>query len=560
VKRYLLILVLIVQFTALRSQSPPWFFINTSVELTHIVLVLPDVAITLDGAQMQPGDYIGAFFSFSDTLLCGTGTGQTGDVGGMMLTGSVNAATLWGAEPNVYNGFQPGELMKWKVWRASDGSVFDAIAMYDTNTPGIPDSGIFQYNGISKLASITSFSLPGVDMSVNQQLSPQTSCQLSETESVTVLIENHDTLDASGFAIYISINQGDTISEFYPGVVPANSTTTFTFSQVFDLSEDGTYKFNVWLEMPGDVNLSNDYNKKTIINQVHPRPEIVRDTMVCEGDSVILYSAEMFPGFAWSNGDFYYYTTVTEPGWYTLTVTNEAGCEGVDSVLFANYPQPEIILDDTLIYCEGGYTNTRVNQRFRLFHWSNGLQTPNFYMTSPGTYFLTVTDYAGCVWVDSIIGIQIPVPEPFLGPNIVTAVLDTVVLDAGAGYDSYFWSSGETTQSIMPAAYGIYSVTVGIGDCYGSNDVIVIPEPDEPNPSDLVYQIHGNLTEGEFVFMYYRKDNPKLEIYNELGQYIGLVKLQLYKNQISLEGLKSGLYFLTFTSEGEKYIDRIVKL
>lgn len=559
-KKFILILLLFISLNGLRAQSPPWYFINTSVELTHIILVLPDVTMTIDGIPMQTGDYIGAFFSFSDTLLCGTGTGQTGDIGGMMLTGSVNAATLWGAEPNVYNGFQPGELIKWKVWRSSDGSVFDAVATYDTNTPGIPDSGFFQYNGISKLASITSFSIPGIDMSVNQQLSPQTSCQLSENETVSILIENHDTLDASGFTIYMSINQGDTISEFFSGSVPANSTQSYTFNQTFDLSEDGEYKFNIWLEMPGDVNISNDYNKKTIVNQVHPRPEIVRDTMVCQGDSVILYATEMFSSFSWNNGDIYYYTTVTEPGWYSLTVTNEAGCEGVDSVFFANYPQPEIILDDTLVYCEGGYTNTRVNQRFREFRWSNGLQTPNFYMTFPGKYYLTVTDYAGCVWVDSLIGIQIPVPEPNLGPNIVSDQLDTLVLDAGPDYETYLWSTGETTQTIEPLAYGIYSVTVGIGDCYGNNDLIIIPEPDDPNPNNLVYQLFGSATEEDFIFFYYRKDNPKLSIYNELGQYIGMVKISLYKNQISLKGYKSGIYFLKFSSEGESYVERIVKL
>lgn len=545
---------------AVRSQAPPWFFINTSVELTHIVLVLPDVSMTIDGNPMQPGDYIGAFFSFSDTLLCGTGTGQTGDIGGMALTGSVNAATLWGAEPNVYNGFQPGEIMKWKVWRSSDGSVFDAVATYDTNTPGIPDSGIFQYNGISKLASITSFSIPGIDMSVNQQLSPQTDCQLTENETVSVLLENHDTLDAGGFTLFLSINQGDTISEFFAGTVQANSTQNFTFTQTFDLSEDGEYKFNIWLEMPGDVNISNDYNKKTIINQVHPRPVIYRDTMVCQGDSVILYATEMFPSFSWSNGDIYYYTTATEPGWYTLTVTNEAGCEGVDSVLFANYPQPEIILDDTLIYCEGGYSNTRVNQRFRDFRWSNGLQTPNFYMTFPGKYYLTVTDYAGCVWTDSLVGIQIPVPQPDLGGNIMTNTLDTVVLDAGSEFETYHWSTGETTQSIFPGTYGIYSVTVGIGDCYGETDIVLISEPVDPNPNDLVYQIFGSLTDGDFIFMYYRKDNPKMLVYNELGQYIGQEKIEHFTNEISLAGFKSGTYYLKFSSEGETFVERIVKL
>lgn len=559
-KNFLTLVVFLLALSTAKAQSPPWYFINTSVELTHIILVLPTVDMTIDGNPMQPGDYIGAFFQFSDTLLCGTGTGQTGDVGGMMLTGQVNAATIWGAEPNVYNGFQPGEAFKWKVWRASDGSVFDAIATYDTQTPGIPDSGLFVYNGISKLASITAFSIPGIDMSVNQQLTPVSECQLSHAETITILIENHDTLAVNGFPLYISMNHGDTIMEQYTGTIPANSTAQYTFATTFDCSEDGDYLFHIWLEMPGDVNISNDYNKKTIVNKVHPRPEIFRDTLVCRGDSVIFYCTEQFPTYAWSNGGEWYYTQVADSGWYYLTVTNPEGCPGMDSVYLGNFTQPQIVLQDTLIYCEGGYTNTRISQRFRDFHWSNGLQTPNFYMTFPGTYYVSVTDYAGCNWVDSIVGIEVPIPDPFLGENILTALLDTVVLDAGPGFDTYLWTSGETTQTIQPQEFGYYAVTVSIGECEGSNDIFIVEETENPNPSDIIYQVNGNLTQSEVVILYYKKDPAYLHLYNELGQLIQEFKLEETENKLSLDAYQHGVYFLQISYLQQKFMEKLIKL
>ena len=559
-KNLILTIILLIQLTGLKAQSPPWFFINTSVELTHIILVLPDVSMTIDGIPMQPGDCIGAFYQFSDTLLCATGTGQTGDVGGMMLTGAVNAATVWGAEPNVFNGFQPGEFMKWKVWRASDGSVFDAVASYDTNTPGIPDSCFFAYNGISKLASISSHSIPGIDMSVNQQFSPVSECQLSTSETVTVLIENHDSLDASGFYLYMSVNQQDTIAEFYEDTVPAHSTTSYTFTQQVDCSEDGDYKFHIWLDMPGDVNVSNDYNKKTIVNKIHPRPEIERDTFVCQGDTVLFYCAEQYPSFAWNNGSTWYYTEAVEEGMYYLTVTNPEGCPGVDSVYLGNFSQPEIILEDTLIYCEGGYTNTRISQRFKDFIWSNGLQTPNFYMTFPGTYYVSVTDYAGCHWVDSITGIEVPIPEPTLGANILTAELDTIVLDAGPGFDSYLWTTGETTQSIQPLAFGYYAVTVTVGECEGSNSLVVVEQTDNPHPDDTIYQLFGNLTESDVIIQYYMKDPAKMQLYNELGQVIQEFELIDFKSTLNMSPYKSGIYYVKITFENKEFLEKIVKL
>ncbi|MCF8294454.1 MAG: T9SS type A sorting domain-containing protein [Bacteroidales bacterium] len=559
-KKLLTILIFVLSVPMVQGQSPPWFFINTSVELTHIVLVLPTVSLTIDGNPMQPGDYIGAFFQFSDTLLCGTGTGQTGDIGGMMLTGQVNAATIWGAEPNVYNGFQPGEILKWKVWRASDGSVFDAVATYDINTPGIPDSGLFVYNGISKLESIVAFSIPGKDMSINQQLSPVSECQLSENEIVTIVIENHDSVSVNGVPLFICLNNGDTIMEQYTGTIPAHSTVNYSFSTPFDCSEDGDYNFNIWLELPGDVNLSNDYNKKKVVNKVHPRPEVFRDTLVCRGDSVIFYCTEQFPTYAWSNGGEWYYTEAVDSGWYYLTVTNPEGCPGVDSVHLGNFVQPQIVLQDTMIYCEGGYTNTRISQRFRDFHWSNGLQTPNFYMTFPGTYYVSVTDFAGCNWIDSIVGIEVPIPNPYLGENFLTALLDTVELDAGPGYDSYLWTSGETTQSIHPMTFGYYSVTVTRGECEGSNEILIVEETENPNPSNLIYQIQGNLTHSDVLILYYQKEEAYLSLYNEIGQLIQEFILSETECTLSLQAYKSGIYYLQIRYLDKQYLEQIVRL
>jgi len=56
----------------------------------------------------------------------------------------------------------------------------------------------------------------------------------------------------------------------------------------------------------------------------------------------------------------------------------------------------------------------------------------------------------------------------------------TLDLDAGNGYTSYLWSTGETTQTINVHAAGTYYITVSDGSC-SANDSVVVAEDTPPN-------------------------------------------------------------------------------
>ena len=59
-----------------------------------------------------------------------------------------------------------------------------------------------------------------------------------------------------------------------------------------------------------------------------------------------------------------------------------------------------------------------------------------------------------------------------LGEDIETCE-ESVTLDAGAGYDNYSWSTGDTSQTIYASNSGSYSVTVGDGTCTATDSVYV---------------------------------------------------------------------------------------
>ena len=55
-----------------------------------------------------------------------------------------------------------------------------------------------------------------------------------------------------------------------------------------------------------------------------------------------------------------------------------------------------------------------------------------------------------------------------------TASCGSVILDAGAGFASYAWNTGNTTQTITAVSSGTYSVTVGSGGPCSSSDTIIV--------------------------------------------------------------------------------------
>ncbi len=112
------------------------------------------------------------------------------------------------------------------------------------------------------------------------------------------------------------------------------------------------------------------------------------------------------------------------------------------------------------------------------YNWSNGLTTEDICGISIGTYTLTATDNTGCDIEKTITVDPILPPTVHLPPTIIACPYDTVTIDAGSGYNSYLWNTGETTQSIRVFNNGTYSVTVtDENSCTATNNSVVTKLP-----------------------------------------------------------------------------------
>ncbi len=150
------------------------------------------------------------------------------------------------------------------------------------------------------------------------------------------------------------------------------------------------------------------------------------------------------------------------------------------------YEPPEIILDQSKTFCTGQFASIMSiavgNQPPIDYQWiypdgDTSSNDPLFFSVSSsnsGLYTLLATDRVGCTDQKSI--------ELIVSENPVAAFhgTDTLemhagdVLDAGTGLSSYLWNTGDSTESIIITAEGMYKVEMEspVG-CLGSDSVYV---------------------------------------------------------------------------------------
>jgi gliding motility-associated-like protein len=96
---------------------------------------------------------------------------------------------------------------------------------------------------------------------------------------------------------------------------------------------------------------------------------------------------------------------------------------------------------------------------FASYAWLSNETSASVTKSTAGTYTVTVTDVNGCKNTASANLTVNPLPVVSVANKAVCAG-SSATFDAGAGYNSYLWSSGETTQTINKSNAGTYTVTV----------------------------------------------------------------------------------------------------
>jgi hypothetical protein len=212
-----------------------------------------------------------------------------------------------------------------------------------------------------------------------------------------------------------------------------------------------------------------------------PTPTISGDLEICVGETTRL-TASGGALYSWSNGVNVYWQDVnpTVTTTYTVTVTDDNGCQASTNVTVVVNPLPTPTISGDLEICVGETTRLTASGG-ALYSWSNGVNVywQDVNPTVTTTYTVTVTDDNGCQASTNVTVVVNPLPTPTISGDLEICVGETTRLTASGG-SLYSWNNGVNVywQDVSPTVTTTYTVTVTDDNgCQASTSVTVVVNP-----------------------------------------------------------------------------------
>ena len=269
--------------------------------------------------------------------------------------------------------------------------------------------------------------------------------QLNVTPNPTVVV-NGNTTACSGESITLSASGADTYLWS-----TGETTSSITVSEpVTEVSVVGTLS---GCESPSVVS--------TLTWKSNPVVLVSGNTTICEGEVVIL-TATGADGYVWSTGATTASISLSPTSNTSVSVTGTTnGCssELITSNIIVN-ANPVVTISGNTVYCAGETVSITANGA-DTYLWADGSTSASesFIATQDTVVEVTGTTTEGCSKFTSISIVVNDVPVVSVSGNNSVCVGETMTLSA-SGADSYVWSTGATTASIVVADSAIHSVSV----------------------------------------------------------------------------------------------------
>jgi len=452
----------------------PWSYSITS---TNSTILIPLGSTTINGSPISVGDYVGVFYDYNGSLLCG---------GYTLYQGIQTAITAWGTDIGG-DGFVSGETFNWKVWRAIDGEILDAVATYQTI--GFPNTNTYTPGGISGLATLDA---------TGAVYTPSTGYSATLIDPTLLEVSLSGT-DVSMFGA----NDGSIDATITGGIMPysylwSNGETTEDLNSL----AVGTYFVTV-TDANGCIVEDNILISEPIALEI----ELFATDATCYGGSNGSIDLSIISGTApftylWSNGELSEDISGLIAGTYTVTVNDAAGSSANANVV-VNQPT-EILVSGIIVdvSCFGGNDGSidisvTGGSSPYTYLWSHGETTEDASGLMTEVYFIEVTDAFACVVNESFM-----VNEPMVvdvnivgtDPNCFAGNDGSAIANVTGGTPpyTYLWSDGSVTEEIFGLmANVLYELIVtDANGCNGQANV-TLSEPTAILLSTIISSYNG---------------------------------------------------------------------
>lgn len=248
--------------------------------------------------------------------------------------------------------------------------------------------------------------------------------------------------------------------------------------QFKDVNWQGTLSVNL---LPSICSMGLADSKGLSIVGTPQPPSLVPDTVLCTGNTIVLHAGPVFSSYVWQDGSTDSNYSVTGVGTYSVSVTDVCGDSYTAStqVEAANFP---FSLGPAIKKCNGDSVTLKATGGFFDYQWtaadvSQGGTADSVIRVSPmvdESYSVSAQKWAGCIVNSSVQVSVFHSPAIQLGNDTSFCAGGYKLLDAGAGFASYLWNTGETAEQITASQAGTYSVAATAVNGCASYDTLKV--------------------------------------------------------------------------------------
>lgn len=258
--------------------------------------------------------------------------------------------------------------------------------------------------------------------------------------------------------------------------------------------------------------------------------------------------------YSWSNGDGTEDVFNLSSGTYTVTVTDNNGCEFMDDITLN---RPDTISSSDVIsnvLCNGffdGAVDLSVNGGVSpySYDWSNGDQTEDITDLGPGTYTVTITDDNGCTLIHSSNVIEL---NPIVVSTLVANVLCNgdsngsidLTIEGGTIPYEFLWSDSSSNEDIWDLSTGSYSILITDANGCTYDDTIFVSQPDS-----LIATASSPILSNGHNIGFYQGNDGTVDVTVTGGTAPYVFDWSNGSNTEDLSALTAGTYSLTITDE-----------
>lgn len=461
---------------------------------------------------------------------------------------------------------------------ASPSATMTAIdsAICNNHSPvilsGIPAGGTFLGSGVVDSVFYPAQADTGLVQLIYQYID-SVGCAAQDTQSTYILPTqvvtfypldtayciNHDTVTLYGYPSGGTFSgDGITDSIFHP-LIAGNGIHDVIYS---------------WLNSNGC--LSADTQSTTIYDV----PNISFDDTVsmCLYDSIQLLivnnDTTISLNYIWSTLDTTASILVSPTHDFTYYVTVTSGiCQLTETVFVPVNNLPIVNLNNSYNICRNDTISAGYDYPAYLWLPDNSIDSFLIVQNS-GVYYLVVTDSNGCQNSDTTTVTLKPTPEVELLDEISIQQGNSVIIGTGNGYDSYLWSTGDTTfyliynptLAVIPGDYYIWLTATNNNGCWDS-DTVWIHVTEGVGFEDIAnlfnIQVFPNPSSGHFTVSLKRLNQKtiSLTLFDVTGRKLFSdvrESVDNYYKEFHLETTSSSILILQIKVDNEQFLKKII--